>query len=286
MPSTSSSSLSPPKVLLFDIGGVCVVSPFRAILDYELSQDIPPGWVNFSISRSAPNGAWQRLERGEIENNAAFFDLFNADLHREDLWREHCAKAAAKQHATQEKDASANANTNAIANTIKPLPRIDGEWLFWEMMRISRTPDAHMLPALRKLKASKRYLVAALSNTSIFPENHPFSKPLHDDPAMDVKSIFDVFVSSAHVGLRKPDRKIYDLAMRMLREEYVRQGRGKAEELQEGDVVFLDDIGENLRTARAVGWRTVKVQLGRTRDAVVELEGITGLRLLEEGARL
>ncbi|KAK5279440.1 hypothetical protein LTR16_007673, partial [Cryomyces antarcticus] len=68
-----STTSKPPKALLFDIGGVCVVSPFQAILDYETAHGIPPGWVNFSISRSAPNGAWQRLERGEIPLDAAYF---------------------------------------------------------------------------------------------------------------------------------------------------------------------------------------------------------------------
>ena len=38
-----------------------------------------------------------------------------------------------------------------------------------------------------------------------------------------------------------------------------------------GDVLFLDDIGENCRMAREVGMRTIKVQLGRTEEAVREL---------------
>jgi len=280
MPSTTPPSPA-PKAILFDIGGVCVVSPFRAILDYEVARGIPPGWVNFSISRSAPNGAWQRLERGEIENNADFFALFNHDLSRPELWKEHCARA----HAAANKGAQAAATS---ADTERPVPHVDGEWLFWEMMRISRTPDPHMLPALRRLKASGRYVVGALSNTNIFPADHPFSRP-PVSPETDIKAMFDIFVSSAHVGLRKPDRRIYELAMTELRKEWVRQGRGKEEELGWGDVVFLDDIGENLRTGREVGWRTVKVHLGRTNEAVGVLEGLTGLRLVEEdgkGAKL
>jgi hypothetical protein len=46
-------------------------------------------------------------------------------------------------------------------------------------------------------------------------------------------------------------------------------------------VVFLDDIGGNLRTGRKVGMRTVKVVLGKTEQAVRELEGITGLSLVD-----
>lgn len=52
------------------------------------------------------------------------------------------------------------------------------------------------------------------------------------------------------------------------------------------DVVFLDDIGENLKMGKQVGWRTIKVLLGRTDEAVKELERITGLDLLEADKRI
>ena len=57
-------------------------------------------------------------------------------------------------------------------------------------------------------------------------------------------------------------------------------------ELQPEDVIFLDDIGGNLKTARSLGMRTIRVILGKTDDAVRELERATGLKLLErDGAR-
>jgi FMN phosphatase YigB (HAD superfamily) len=45
------------------------------------------------------------------------------------------------------------------------------------------------------------------------------------------------------------------------------------------EVVFLDDIGENLKAARAAGLRTIRVPLGRAYEAVEELEKVTGLAL-------
>jgi hypothetical protein len=51
-------------------------------------------------------------------------------------------------------------------------------------------------------------------------------------------------------------------------------------------VLFLDDIGVNLKWARMGGLRTIKVDLGRTKEAVKELEEQTGVVLLEDRARL
>lgn len=293
-------STPPPKALLFDIGGVCVVSPMRAILDYELAHSIPPGWVNFSISRTAPNGSWHRLERGEMKMDKDFFAAFNADLRRPELWLEHCAKAAAKARkdeagmvnavgdATSTAIQGSTISAHAEMSELPPLPDIDAEWMFWEMMRASRQPDPYMFPALKKLKASKKFLMGALSNTYIFPDGHPYNeKP--ENLEEDVKGMFDLFVSSAHVGMRKPDPKIYDLAMGWLEKAWRtdwdgKDGRDAA--LGPGDVVFLDDIGANLKGARRLGMRTLKVTLGQTRHAVRELEKITGMSLLEETPKL
>ncbi|TVY38152.1 Acyl-CoA dehydrogenase family member, partial [Lachnellula occidentalis] len=229
-----------------------VVSPFQAILDYELSLSIPPGWVNQSISSTAPNGSWQTLERGDILLDSHFFRAFHADLHNPDLWRTFYQK----KH---------------LNTPVPPLPQMDVEELYWSMMRASRDPDPWMFPALRKLKASGKYLIAALSNTVIFPPSHPYSTSHHE-----LHTFFDVLISSAHVGLRKPDAAIYDLALREVDAFSRNSGRGPVEA---GDVVFLDDIGENLKAGRRKGFRTVKVTLGKAFEAVDELEAITGLEL-------
>jgi microsomal epoxide hydrolase len=169
------------------------------------------------------------------------------------------------------------------------VPAIDVEWLYWEMMRIAREPDPHMWPALRRLRRAAdtthrgRLVLGALSNTSIFPAGHPFNDAAGTPEGRRIaalKAVFDVFVSSAHVGMRKPDEGIYRYALVRLH-EFVKLG-GLGGGVRAGDVVFLDDIGGNLRTAKRLGMRTVKVQLGRADLAVEELERITGLNLKGE----
>ena len=73
---------------------------------------------------------------------------------------------------------------------------------------------------------------------------------------------FDVVVESSVEGIRKPDPRIYRLACDRL---------GVAPE----NAVFLDDLGINLKPARAMGMVTIKVV---TEDqAITDLERATGL---------
>lgn len=246
----------------------------QAILDYEISQNISPGWVNYAISKSGTDGFWQKLERGEVEIDTDYFKGFKKELHNSRVWEEFYTQSMKKR--------------NLEVDKMPPVPDVDAEWMFWEMMRVSRTPDPWMYPALKNLKASGRYLVAALSNTVIFPSDHPYSQPLPDDPRL----IFDMFISSAHIGLRKPSPEIYQYAANAL-DKYAREhgsGKGKdlgwADGVKPSDIVFLDDIGENLKAAKKVGFGTIKVNLGEAYEAVTALEELTGLQLAGDHPRI
>ncbi|HEY6318994.1 MAG TPA: HAD-IA family hydrolase [Acidimicrobiia bacterium] len=80
----------------------------------------------------------------------------------------------------------------------------------------------------------------------------------------DLFDAFDVVVESAVEGLRKPDPRIYELACERL---------GVAP----GDAVFLDDLGVNLKPARALGMATIKV--AEPDVALAELAEVLGFPL-------
>lgn len=247
-----------------------VVSPFQSILDYELSLGIPPGWVNYSISKTSPHGFWHLLETGQIPLDDKFYHGFSRDLHNQELWNSFYKSQRAKNPT--------------LPKELPPVPQLDAEWLFNDMMSSARHPDPWMYPALQNLKASGKYILAALSNTVIFPSGHELYRPdISEDP---VRGLFDVFISSAHVGMRKPDPRIYQYTVQKV-DEFARQNsnspRGKSlgwgQGIEAKDVLFLDDIGANLKGAKQTGFRTIKVNLGRAFEAVEELEKITGLKL-------
>lgn len=88
--------------------------------------------------------------------------------------------------------------------------------------------------------------------------------PQRRTSGLDVQSLFEVVIESAKVGMRKPDPRIYQLACSEL---------GVTPERS----VFLDDIGQNLKGARALGMATIKVD--HTASAIAELEEVLGIPL-------
>jgi putative hydrolase of the HAD superfamily len=79
-----------------------------------------------------------------------------------------------------------------------------------------------------------------------------------------VFELFDVVVESRVAGIRKPDPRIYELACQTVG-------------VRPDEVVYLDDLGINLKPARAMGMTTIKVDTPA--QALGELEVVLGLEL-------
>jgi putative hydrolase of the HAD superfamily len=62
----------------------------------------------------------------------------------------------------------------------------------------------------------------------------------------DVIELFDEVIESSKEGIRKPDRAIYSLACDRM-------------QVDPREVVYLDDLGINLKPARDMGMSTIKV---------------------------
>jgi len=126
-----------------------------------------------------------------------------------------------------------------------------------EAIREESQPRPAMLAAIGALRRSG-LRVGALTNNWVSEE------PAQSRLGLELRERFDAFVESAVVGVRKPDPRIYTHACQAL---------GVAPER----AVFLDDIGANLKPARALGMHTIKVD--SPEQALAELEGALGLPL-------
>jgi putative hydrolase of the HAD superfamily len=80
----------------------------------------------------------------------------------------------------------------------------------------------------------------------------------------EVMDIFDAVLESSQLGVRKPDPRFYDLAL-------------EAVDVTPTEAVFLDDLGINLKPARALGIHTIKVV--DPDQALAELEDVLGFDL-------
>ncbi len=79
-----------------------------------------------------------------------------------------------------------------------------------------------------------------------------------------IYALFDVVLESRTLGVRKPEPRFYELAC-------------EAVGVEPHEVVYLDDLGINLRPARAMGMVTIKVTDPDV--ALSELSAATGLAL-------
>ncbi|KAJ3056768.1 hypothetical protein HK097_004340 [Rhizophlyctis rosea] len=218
------------KAVIFDVGGVCVHSPLEGIRAYEKRLNLPTDYLNLAIQSRAPNGAFQRLERGEI-SLIEFYPLFSEEMSdpaNKDVYRRY---AAARGFDAQ------------------PIPdvTIDGKDLFRQMVEAAQRLDDVVVNAIRTLRATTSLTIAALTNnfqSSPASSTSSSSPTLSLDPPPQLKNLFHHFIESSLVGLRKPDPAFFLHACKVCN-------------VKPQDCVMLDDIPENVKAARAVGMTAI-----------------------------
>ena len=80
----------------------------------------------------------------------------------------------------------------------------------------------------------------------------------------DVMALFDNIIESSKAGIRKPNPRIYEMAC-------------EAFDIQPNEAIFLDDLGINLKPAKALGMTTIKVLSAD--QALTELESLLEMNL-------
>lgn len=122
-------------------------------------------------------------------------------------------------------------------------------------------PRPQMVAALRQ--CGEHFINACLTN-NVRVGTGPGMQPDADRAGeiARIMALFDVVVESSSAGVRKPDPAFYELACEQAG-------------VQPPEVVYLDDLGINLKPARAMGMTTIKVT--DPVQALAELAQHTGL---------
>ena len=191
----------------------------------------------------SPLHAIASFER-ELGIPAGFVNRVVVDTGASGAWARHERGELAREHFMREFSGECQSAGHALS-----VPD-----LFDRMAEVSH-PRPRMLEAIRRIRA-RGLLTAALTNN--------FPSDAEDSGGRALRACFDDFFESSVLGLHKPDPRIYQHACRAL-------------DVAPNESVFLDDIGRNLKAARALGMATIKVDEPAT--ALGQLEALLGFAL-------
>ena len=118
-----------------------------------------------------------------------------------------------------------------------------------------------MVEAVRRCK-EHGLITACLTNN--FVAAAPGADSGREAAMARVMALFDAVIESSKVGVRKPDPRFYELACQEL-------------SISPDEAVFLDDLGINLKPAKAMGMTTIKVL--SPEQALSDLEQVLGFPL-------
>ena len=129
-----------------------------------------------------------------------------------------------------------------------------GRQAFVDFMRNESRPDDVTLSLARRLAATGRYRLMTLNNESL-------ELNLYRIEQFGLRDMFEAFYSSCWVGVTKPSRRIYEVAL----------GISQA---PPAGAVFIDDRAPNLMPAEALGMRTIHFTGGEELEARLSALGV------------
>jgi putative hydrolase of the HAD superfamily len=203
-------------------------------------------WDFGGVLTSSPFEAFARfeIERGLPTD---IIRRTNAANHWENAWAKF-ERAQVDLDAFDELFASESLALGAEVRGKDVLPLLSGEL----------RPE--MVEALKRVKAKLK--TGCITNN--LPANAIGSLSGRSLYVAEVMALFDHVIESAKIGLRKPDPRIYQMMIEALA-------------VDPRNCVYLDDLGVNLKPAREMGMKTIKVT--GASQAIGELEAATGLSL-------
>ncbi len=212
-------------------------------------------WDFGGVFTSSPFESFNRYEaaNGYPED---FIRTVNSTNPTDNAW----AKFESAQVSTAEFDALFEAESAALGH------RIPGRDV---LPLLSGSLRPRMIEVLKTCK-SAGYRVACLTNNVKTGQGPGMDRDEDKAAAVQaVMALFDHVIESSKEGVRKPEPAFYELACTRA-------------DVAPADVIFLDDLGINLKTAKAMGMQTIKVL--SEAQAIADLASLTGLSFADSAA--
>jgi len=206
-------------------------------------------WDFGGVITESPFLAFARFER-ERGLPRDFLRSINARNPLENAW----ARFERSELAPAEFDEAFAAEARAAGHEVRGLDVID---LIYGDVR------PQMVAALRA--TGRHYTNACVTNNVDAGKDRGFERDRgRAGQWRDVMDLFDEVIESSKVGVRKPEPRFFELACERLA-------------IAPAQAVYLDDLGGNLKPARAMGMQTIKVE--DPDKAIAELEAILAIPL-------
>ena len=208
-------------------------------------------WDFGGVITSSPFEAFNKFE---IDNNlpADFLRQVNSTNPNDNAW----AKLERSEVNLEEFDLLFEEESNNLGHAVKGKEVIA---LLQGQIR------SEMVKALQKIRGN--LIQACLTNNirslkeEAFEEGNVSVSGKHDV----IMDLFDFVIESSKVNLRKPDPAFYKMAC-------------EKASIEPSEAVFLDDLGINLKPAKNLGMKTIKVI--NSRDALQELQELISIKIL------
>ena len=206
-------------------------------------------WDFGGVMTESPFVAFRRFEK-ERGLPADFLRGINARNHDNNAW----ARFERSELSPREFDEVFAAETRAAGREVRGLDVVD---LLYGEVRPA------MVAALRGCK--RHYTNACVTNNvSAGPGRGSERDPGRAGELKGILDLFDIVIESSKIGVRKPEVRFFERTCEKLG-------------IAASQAVYLDDLGTNLKPARAMGMHTIKVE--DPAIAISELESILEISL-------
>jgi putative hydrolase of the HAD superfamily len=133
-------------------------------------------------------------------------------------------------------------------------PRTFSREAFREFMYAQSQPDSESLALVAEIASGGRYLLATLNNESVELNRYRID-------LFGLRRWFTVFFSSCYLGVRKPDEKIYRLAIDLTQRD-------------PAECVLIDDRALNVESAERAGLAAIRFESAAQLRAELSRRGL------------
>ena len=232
------------KVIIFDVGGVIATDAYNVVLEQVYGNNKIPHDQFESLMKTA-HASWKTYKYGTIDEETFWMSIINehyAVMHEYEHVLENfqfingADDASRKRHYVQYLSKLLRSNLRLFTETLDLIEKLENN--------LEQHPKLAAIGILSNhSKEWSHYIYSEMSNGRVAKlfEKNLFTTGSHSS---------DLIIWSCDVNLAKPEAEIYELMIRRVQQQV-------GQDIQPGDICFIDDKDRNLEVAKKLGIHTI-----------------------------